>query len=308
MAVYTKLTKREIIAHLEEYEIGEFVDFKEILSGVDNSNFILETSAGKYILTIFEKRIKENELPFFINLVVHLSENNLPVATPIVAKSGERIVKIKNKNSVIVNFLNGGEVREIKAKHCFALGEILAKMHLSALNFHEKRENDVGIWQFLSIFRKFEHLLDDYQIGLKTEIKSDIEFLQNNWNDNLPNAPAHLDLFVDNVFFDENDKLCGIIDFYFAANDLLIYDFAITMMVWCDDEEKFTNFLNGYQKFRKLSEEEKDFLKIALVASCMRFLLTRLHDMFFTSSDSFVTIKDPQEYLQKLRFFKANLS
>ncbi len=307
MAVYTKLTKEEIGEHLRQYDLGELIDFKEILAGIDNSNFILETSKGKYILTIFEKRIKESDLPFFVNFVAHLAKNNLPVATPVVCKSGEIIASIKNKKSIIANFLKGGEVKEIKALHCFAVGEILARMHLAALDFEGKRENDLGIFYFKNLFAKFENLIDDYQIGLKEEIKADIEFLENNWNKNLPTAPAHLDLFPDNVFFNEKDELCGVIDFYFAANDLLVYDFAITVVAWCDSEEKFMNFLNGYEKFRKLSEAEKDFLKIALVAACMRFLLTRLHDMFFTKKDSFVAIKNPQEYLKKLRFFKANL-
>jgi homoserine kinase type II len=307
MAVYTKLTKEEISEHLRQYDLGELVDFKEILSGIDNSNFILQTSAGKYILTIFEKRIKESDLPFFVNFVWHLAKNNLPVATPAICKSGEIIASIKNKKSIIANFLNGGEVKEIKAAHCFALGEILAKMHLAALDFEGKRENDLGVFSFRNLFAKFENLIDDYQIGLKEEIAADIEFLENNWKSNLPAAATHLDLFPDNVFFDEKNSLCGVIDFYFAANDLLIYDFGITMVAWCDSEEKFMNFLNGYEKFRKLSEAEKDFLKIALVAACMRFLLTRLHDMFFTDANSFVTIKNPQEYLQKLRFFKNNL-
>lgn len=306
MAVYTKLTKEEITQHLENYQLGEFVDFQEILAGIDNSNFILKTTKGKFILTIFESRIKENDLPFFINLKAHLAKKGIPCPAPMLDNKGLAIANLKNKKSAIVSFLNGHQAEKISANHCFEVGKYLAKMHLAASDFTEKRENDLGVKHFRNLFNKFSHLLDDYQIGLKEEILQDLDFLENAWREDLQNAATHLDLFPDNVFFDENQKLSGVIDFYFAANDLLIYDFAITVTAWCDDEEKFMQLLNGYQEVRNLEEAEKDFLKIAMIAASMRFLLTRLHDMFFTAKDSFVKVKDPQEYLQKLRFFKKH--
>jgi homoserine kinase type II len=307
MAVYTKLTQGEISLHLQKYDLGELTSFQEILAGIDNSNFILETTKGKFILTIFERRIKENELPFFINLTSHLAENGIPCPRPALDKSGASIVDLKDKKSAIVSFLKGGEVKNITPEHCFEVGKILAKMHLAAESFSEKRENDVGVNFWRSLFSKFEDLAENYQPGLKKEILENLDFLEKSWRFDLPSAPAHLDMFPDNVFFDENQKLSGVIDFYFAANDALIYDFAAVMIAWCDSEESFSQLLSGYELVRKFSESEKDFLKIALVGAAMRFLLTRLYDLFFTPKDSFVMVKDPQEYLQKLRFFKAQL-
>jgi len=306
MAVYTKVTREEITSHLRKYSIGELVDFKEILEGIDNSNFILETNQGKFILTIFESRLAKNDLPFFINLKLHLAENEISCPRPILSNKGSVLVDLKEKKSAIVTFLSGKAVEKITTNSCFEVGKILAKLHLAAADFSMSRKNDLGIFSLRPLFSKFESLLDDYQKDLREEILDNLDFLEKCWRLDLPSAPVHLDLFFDNVFFDEDEKVSGIIDFYFAANDALIYDFAIVVTAWVDGEEKFAALFQGYETVRKFSEEEKDFLKIALVGAAMRFLLTRLHDMFFTPKDSFVTVKDPQEYLEKLRFFKSH--
>jgi len=317
MAVYTRLIKEEISKHLENYNIGEFVDFKEIVAGIDNSNFILETSKQKYILTIFESRIQKDELPLFINFKSHLSQKNICCPKPILSKSGESIVDLKGKKSAIVTFLSGktlepkdnGYYNNITPKHCFEVGKVLAKLHLASADFVETRVNDLGAFGFEKLFNKFSHLVEGYQKGLTAEITENINLVSNGWNSNLPSAVCHLDLFPDNVFFDENSNLSGVIDFYFSANDLLIYDFAIIVNAWCFDEnnnfseEKFLQMLKGYQEVREFSESEKEFLKTSLISASMRFLLTRLHDVFFTPKDSIVNIKNPQEYLEKLRYF-----
>lgn len=308
MAVHTKLTREEIAAHLRNYSLGELADFKEILEGIDNSNFIITTEKGKFILTIFELRIDKKDLPFFINFKLHLAQKGISCPRPIPDNSGSVLVDLKGKKSAIVTFLSGKTLdKNITANHCFEVGKILAKLHLAATDFQMTRKNDLGIEGFRPLFSKFEHLLENYEKNLRQEILQDLNFLEEVWSHDLPSAAVHLDLFPDNVFFDENQKVSGVIDFYFTANDALIYDFAITMTAWCDSEEKFLQLFNGYEEVRKFSEAEKDFLKIALVAASMRFLLTRLHDMFFTPKDSLVKIKDPQEYLQKLRFFKSQL-
>jgi homoserine kinase type II len=307
MAVHTKLTKEEIANHLDNYGLGGLVSFKEILEGIDNSNFILEAEKGKFILTIFESRINKSDLSFFINLKLYLAKNGISCPRPILDNQGQSIVKIKNKEALIATFLEGKSVEKITPNHCFEVGKFLAKLHLAAADFDMERKNDLGISGWRALFSKFEHLLDDYQKNLRTEILENLDFLEKCWRCDLPSAATHLDLFPDNVFFDKEEKLSGAIDFYFAANDALIYDFAVTMTAWCDSEEKFLQLFYGYETVRKFSESEKDFLKIALVGSAMRFLLTRLHDMFFTPKDSLVKIKDPQEYLNKLRFFKAQL-
>lgn len=319
MAVYTKTSKEEIEQHLENYQLGKLVNFKEIVEGIDNSNFILDTEKGRFILTIFESRISEDDLPFFINFKMHLAKKGICCPRPIEDKKGEVITDLKGKKSVIVTFLSGamlesrddGYYDNITSVHCFEMGKVLAKLHVAAKDFPMSRPNELGISGWKIFLSKFEYLIADYKKDLGAEINEDLEFLKNNWRFDLESGATHLDLFPDNVFFDENAKLSGVIDFYFAANDSLIYDLAIIVNAWCFDEknnfiqERFDEMLRGYESIRKISTEERDFLKVALVGAAMRFLLTRLHDMFFTPEGSLVKVKNPKEYLEKLRFFKG---
>ncbi len=328
MAVHTKLTKAEIINHLTKYsseKLGELLDYQEIIEGIDNSNFLIITTNGKFILTVFESRIDKNLLPFFVNFKLHLASKKIFCPQPILDKSGAAIVSLtgnqSEKKSVIVSFLKGSTLKQnaigayetITANHCFEVGKTLAKLHNAALDFDMRRENDLGINGWKSLFSKFESLLDNYQKNLREEIIQNLEFLQNSWRSDLPSAVTHLDLFPDNVFFDEEKKVSGVIDFYFAAEDALIFDFAVVVNAWCFDwnfnfvEENFTELLRGYETLRKCSDEEKNFLKFALLGAAMRFLLTRLHDLFFTPKDSLIKIKNPQEYLKKLRYFRLKI-
>jgi homoserine kinase type II len=313
MAVYTRLTRLELEEHLQNYRLGKLVDFKEIIEGIDNSNFVLVTEKGKFILTIFESRIDKNALPFFINFKLHLAKKRIPCPRPILDNHGLAIVDLKEKKSSIATFLEGKSCKKITPLHCFEVGKILAQLHEAASDFAMQRKNDLGINGWKPLFSRFEHLLENYQKNLGGEILENLNFLEKSWNHDLPSAAAHVDLFPDNVFFDKNEKVSGVIDFYFAANEALIYDFAVTVNAWCFDEKNnfneksFSEMLRGYESLRKFSDAEKNFLKIALIGASMRFLLTRLHDMFFTPKDSLVKIKDPQEYLAKLRFFKSKL-
>ncbi len=322
MAVYTRLKFDEISSHLKNnYNIGELTEFSEIIAGIDNSNFVIKTTLGKFILTIFEKRIKVEELPFFIDFKIHLAKNEICCPRPILSINNESLVDLKSKKSTIATFLSGKSIEpkqnsyydNITIKHCQEVAEMLAKLHLAAQDFDKVRENDLGHDGFEPLFDKFKDLLNGYQVGLKSEIADSINYIKNNWRNDLRKSTCHLDLFADNVFFDENDKVSGVIDFYFAANDLQIYDFAILVNAWCFDgnnefvDEKFDEMKKSYQKIRKFTDCELDFLKIALYASSARFLLTRLNDMFFTPQNSVVNIKDPQEYLQKLRYFRKFL-
>ena len=333
MAVYTKINQQQILDHLKNYSIGKLVDLIEIIDGIDNSNFILQTNFQennqqkiinkKFILTIFEKRIDEKDLPFFINLKLHLAKKGINCPFPILDNKGEVITKIANKNSVIVSFLEGktlkpvndGYYESITVNHCKEVGSILAKMHVSALDFSQKRINDLSVKNFSKLFAKFSDLVDQYHHGLKAEIAENIKFVESFWIekkiDQMPNAPVHLDLFPDNVFF-KNDQLSGVIDFYFSANELLIYDLAIVINAWCFDrldfnQKKFTALVDSYKQIRNINKNEEEFLEIALLSASMRFLLTRLNDMFFTEKNSLVKIKDPMEYLHKMRFFKNKI-
>jgi len=324
MAVYTKITTSQLQQHLKNYELGELLKITEIVDGIDNSNFIIHTTQNKFILTIFEKRINPADLPFFINLKEHLAQKKISCPKPIANKNNEFITKFLNKNSVIVSFLNGktlqpndqGYYLNITTKHCQQVGQTLAKMHLAVSDFKGYRNNDLSINNFQNLFAKFANKLEQYQRGLNEEIADGIAVLNSLWQNHhpmqMPKNAVHLDLFADNVFFDDQQNLTGVIDFYFAGVDLLIYDLAITINAWCFDEtkfnyEKYTNMLDSYQNIREINNTEKNFLEIALATASMRFLLTRLHDMFFTDKNSLVKIKDPQEYLQKFRYFKQKL-
>lgn len=320
MAVYTKVSKQDIAAHLNKYSLGELVDLKEIVQGIDNSNFILQTTKGKFIFTIFEARIDKNDLPFFINFKAHLAKKGVNCPTPIANNNGELLVDFNGKKSLIVTFLSGsmlepqenGYYNNITKEHCFSLGKTLAQMHQNIADFNHGRNLDNIVQDFTLVVQKISHLLEDYEPKISDEINDGLKILEKNWDISLPSGPIHADLFPDNVFFNEQKEVSGVIDFYFSQNDLFIYDFAILTTAWCFDEnnnfitEKFNAMLDGYQTLREFSKAEKSFLKTALIAAAMRFLLSRLHDMFFTPKDSLVKIKDPQEYLAKLRFFKNN--
>ena len=322
MAVYTQLNSKDISDFLKNYNIGDLVSFKGIIDGIDNSNFIIETSIGRYILTIFESRINKNELPFFINLKKHLAGQDICCPEPIQNNSGHLINDLKDKPALIVSFLNGAILRpqqngiynNITTKHCFEIGRNLAILHLGSSNFEEFRENDLGVARFDDLFNKMQYEIENYEPGLCIKINQYLSLIKTNWRDNLKSGAVHVDLFPDNVFFDENAKVSGVIDFYFAANDLLIYDLAIVINAWCFNQdnqlnqEKYNQVLKGYEEVRKLPDEEKSFLPTALLAASVRFLLTRLYDKFNTPSDSLVNIKDPQEYIQKAHFFSKNLN
>lgn len=320
MAVYTKLTFTDIADFLKNYEIGELVSFKEIIEGIDNSNFIIETTKGKFILTIFESRINKNELPFFINLKAHLAKKNICCPKPIANKDANLINQIQGKFALIVTFLTGATLRpedngmyqSITTNHCFEIGKNLAFLHLGVKDFKEKRENDLGINGFEKLFNKMENEIAKYQTDLEIEIKNYLAFLIKNWRFDMENGVVHADLFPDNVFFDEKQKISGIIDFYFSANDAFIYDLSVVINAWSFDEnndfseKRFEQILKGYEEIRPLTKDEKAFLPIALMGASMRFLLTRLYDKFNTPAGSLVKIKDPQEYLKKIRFFFSN--
>jgi len=315
MAIYTKLTRQEIEDHLTNYKLGTLINFKEIIEGIDNTNLLIETTQGRFILTIFESRIDKNSLPFFINFKIHLAQKGICCPIPIVANSGASIVDLKGKKSTIVTFLNGSSLKaredgyydNITPNHCYEIGKVLARLHLATADFNMSRDNELNPLVLRNLFNKIQYL----HRNLRAEILENLDFIEKNWKSDLPSGASHLDLFPDNVFFDQEDKMSGVIDFYFAANDLLIYDFAIVVNAWCFDERnnfdqhKFDEMLRGYEEVRKFSVEEKNFLKIALVGAAMRFLLTRLHDMFAVSTEALIKIKNPKEYLAKLRFFKS---
>jgi homoserine kinase type II len=307
MAVYTKLAHQEVEQFLEQYNINNFKDYKGITEGVENTNYFINTLEQDYILTIYEKRVDENDLPFFINLLSNLSENKFPCPKPIANKNNEKINKIKNKNAALVTFLNGQSKNKITSEECFEIGKITAQLHEITKKFNISRKNNLSIESWQNIFEKIVKQKIDLDENIIKKTKSYLNFLEDKWPKNLPQGIIHADLFPDNIFFTKN-KVSGIIDFYFACNDFFAYEIAICINSICFDNNstfnmtKAKNLIDGYSSIRTLGEDEKKFLPILSMGAAMRFFLTRLHDFYHTDNKAEVKIKDPFEYFKKIEF------
>ena len=307
MAVYTKLEHQEVRQFLEQYDINNFKDYKGITEGVENTNYLIKTSEQDYILTIYEKRVDENDLPFFIKLLSSLSENKFPCPKPIANKNNEKINKIKNKNAALVTFLNGQSKNKITSEECFEIGKITAQLHEITKKFDINRKNNLSIENWESIFEKTIKQKIDLDESIIKKTKNYLNFLKDKWPKNLPQGIIHADLFPDNIFF-TNNKVSGIIDFYFACNDFFAYEIAICINSLCFDNNstfnmtKAKNLIDGYTSIRTLSEDEKKYLPILSMGAAMRFFLTRLYDFYHTDNKADVKIKDPFEYLKKIEF------
>ncbi|MEY3370978.1 MAG: Homoserine kinase [Pseudomonadota bacterium] len=307
MAVYTKLEHQEVRQFLEQYNINNFKDYKGITEGVENTNYLIKTSEQDYILTIYEKRVDENDLPFFIKLLSYLSENKFPCPKPIANKNNEKINRIKNKNAALVTFLNGQSKNKITSEECFEIGKITAQLHEITKKFDINRKNNLSIENWESIFEKTIKQKIDLDESIIKKAKNYLNFLKDKWPKNLPQGIIHADLFPDNIFF-TNNKVSGIIDFYFACNDFFAYEIAICINSLCFDNNstfnmtKAKNLIDGYTSIRTLSEDEKKYLPILSMGAAMRFFLTRLYDFYHTDNKADVKIKDPFEYLKKIEF------
>ena len=307
MAVYTKLAHQEVEQFLEQYNINNFKDYKGITEGVENTNYFINTLEQDYILTIYEKRVDENDLPFFINLLSNLSENKFPCPKPIANKNNQKINKIKNKNAALVTFLNGQSKNKITSDECFEIGKITAQLHEITKKFNVSRKNNLSIKSWQNIFEKTIKQKIDLEETIIKKTKNYLNFLKDNWPKNLPQGIIHADLFPDNIFF-TNNKVSGIIDFYFACNDFFAYEIAICINSICFDNNstfnmtKAKNLIDGYSSVRTLSEDEKKYLPILSMGAAMRFFLTRLYDFYHTDNKADVKIKDPFEYFKKIEF------
>jgi len=307
MAVYTKLEHQEVRQFLEQYNINNFKDYKGITEGVENTNYLIKTSEQDYILTIYEKRVDENDLPFFIKLLSYLSENKFPCPKPIANKNNEKINRIKNKNAALVTFLNGQSKNKITREECFEIGKITAQLHEITKKFDINRKNNLSIESWQNIFEKTIKQKIDLDETIIKKTKNYLNFLKDKWPKDLPQGIIHADLFPDNIFF-TNNKVSGIIDFYFACNDFFAYELAICINSICFDNNstfnmtKAKNLIDGYTSIRTLSEDEKKYLPILSMGAAMRFFLTRLYDFYHTDNKADVKIKDPFEYLKKIEF------
>jgi homoserine kinase type II len=308
MAVYTDVAADELAEFLKHYDIGELLSYKGIAEGVENSNFLLHTTAGYFILTLYEKRVAKGDLPFFLGLMTHLASHGINCPQPVKSKSGEALSTLAGRPAAIINFLEGVWPRKPSAAHCAGVGQALAKMHLAGRDFGMTRANALSVSGWRPLFDAAASRADELQHGLRAFIAAELDHLENNvWPRNLPEGVIHADLFPDNVFF-LGEQLSGIIDFTFACTDILAYDVAICLNAWCFESDYSFNvtkaraFLNAYGRERKLSDAEQDALPLLARGAALRFLLTRLVDFLNVPEGALVRPKDPLEYARKLRF------
>ncbi len=309
MAVYTEVTDDELARFLEGYDLGTLVSCKGIAEGVENSNFLLRTTSGTFILTLYEKRVKAEDLPFFLGLMEHLAARGITCPQPVKARSGEALGRLAGRPATIVTFLDGMWVKRPGVPHCAAVGEALADLHRAGRDFPLRRENALSMPAWRPLFEQSRARADEVTAGLSAETAAELDVLEAGWPADLPAGVIHADLFNDNVFF-LGGKLSGLIDFYFACNDFLAYDLAICLNAWCFEPDfsfnvtKARALINGYMAHRPLMPAEVEALPLLARGAAMRFMLTRLYDWISTPPGAMVTKKDPLEYLKKLRFHR----
>jgi homoserine kinase type II len=307
VAVYTDITEDELAKFLSDYDAGNLMSYKGIAEGVENSNFLLHTDKAPYILTLYEKRVDPNDLPFFLGLMQHLAARGLSCPLPVARRDGGLLGELAGRPAALISFLEGMWLRKPDARHCRQVGIALAEMHLAGEGFSITRKNALSVSGWRPLWDKSETRADEVEAGLKAEIRAELDFLESHWPFGLPDGVINADLFPDNVFF-LGDKLSGLIDFYFACNDFFAYDLSVCLNAWCFEKDWSYNItkgmalIEGYQSVRPLSQAEIDALPILSRGSALRFFLTRLYDWIMTPPGAMVTKKDPKEYLRKLRF------
>ena len=307
MAVYTKISKKEISYINKKFEVEKIINFVGIKQGIENTNYLLKSKNNKFILTIFEKRVSQKEIPFFMKLMDRLNNFKINCPKPLKNKNGKYLIRIKNKTACIVSFLNGKDKKKLSLKNCFDIGKIIAKIHLSSKKIKLYRKNSMGIKNLNPLFNSIKFKSKKFT-NIPKFLKNNFKDIKKKWPKGLPNGIIHGDLFIDNVFF-KNNKLSGIIDFYFAANDYFMYEIAICINALCFDKKnskflinknKVKKLIKGYESIKKISIKEKKSLNILCRGAAMRYFLTRLYDYTNTPKTAFIKIKDPREYYQKL--------
>lgn len=310
MAVYTEVTDEALAAFLTDYDLGTIVAFRGIAEGVENSNYTLRTTTGDYILTLYERRVDPADLPWFLGLMEHLAQRGIQCPLPVRARSGEALRNLTGRHAAITTFLPGVWPRRVRPEHCAPLGAALAGLHVAGADFRPVRRNALGPGGWRPLLDQARARADEVQAGLAGQLDAALDAILAGWPEGLPLGHIHADLFPDNVFFLEG-KISGLIDFYFAATDILAYDIAVCLNAWCFEPDfsfnvtKARALLSAYQSVRALSDAERAALPVLCQGAAIRFLLTRLYDWLNTPEGALVTRKDPLEYLRRLRFHLA---
>jgi homoserine kinase type II len=310
MAVYTAIDDVALSAFLDAYDIGPALSLQGIAEGVENSNFLLLTERGRFILTLYERRVDPRDLPFFLGLMDHLAARAVPCPTPVHGRDGAALRSLCGRPAALVSFLDGVSPRRVQAGHCAALGKALAQLHLAGAGFRMARPNALSVQGWRALFEGCRAGADEVLNGLEEEIDRELAALEDAWPEDLPRGVIHADLFPDNVFF-QGDRLTGIIDFYFACTDIIAYDLAICLNAWCFEPDgafnitKARQMLAAYRAERAFTPRELAALPLLARGAALRFLLTRLFDWQNRVDGALVKPKDPLEYLEKLRFHRG---
>ena len=309
MAVYTKISSKDILSIEKKYDLGKIIFFKGIKKGIENTNYLLKTKNKKFILTLFEKRVQKKDLPFFMNLMDKLNKHKINCPKPQRNKKGSFIIKIKNKTASIVSFVEGKDKFKLNPKNCYEIGRNIAKFHRASKKIKLYRKNSLSLKEWTKILSKIGNKSKIISPNLNNLMRSSLLDLKNKWPKDLPSGIIHADLFIDNIFFKKN-KFNGHIDFYLACNDFLMYEIAICINALCFDKKnnkfifnkkKSTNLIRGYSKIRRFSDKEKKSLNVLCRGAALRYLLTRTYDYLNTPKSAIIKIKNPREYIQKLK-------
>ena len=314
MAVYTQIDDEMLHGFLSDYHVGQPLSFQGIAEGVENSNYLLRTDQAHFILTLYEKRVDADDLPFFIGLMQHLADKGIPCPLPVPNKSGEMLSQLAGRPAAMVTFLDGTTAWFPNVSKCGEAGAALADLHLKSAGFHGQRDNALGPAGWETLFSDITDIADKLPAHLPSNLLSETEkYLKQivaDWPQDLPRGIIHADLFPNNALF-VGDQLTGVIDFYFACRDIFAYDLAVCLNSWCFEKDNSFNItkskalVSGYQAARPLGPDEIEALPLLCAGSALRFFLTRLYDLINTPANALVKPHDPMEYWSKLRFHLA---
>lgn len=302
MSVYTPVNQDELLAFLSHYDLGELIDYEGISAGIENTNYFVTTSRDRLVLTLFESHSHE-ELVYFLDLMAHLADHQVPSAHPIADEKGNYLRTLKNKPAALVKRLRGCHIDQPNLAQCEALGRELARLHVVGRSFPGHRDNDRGPHWWRQTSRALLDCLDSVD---RAQLEGELAFQRDHRLDELPRGVIHADLFRDNALFD-GDQLTGIIDFYYACNDVLLYDVAVTINDWCSledgrlDRDKGRSLLHAYQEVRPINEAELEAWPVMLRAAALRFWLSRLYDLHFPREGEITHTKDPDVFKRILQ-------
>jgi homoserine kinase type II len=310
MAVYTKLSENELINFFLKYDLGKLLNYSEIQEGVENTNYFIQTEKGKFILTLYEKRVDEKDLPFFIGLMRNLFDKQFPSPEPIININGNYISEVLKKKAAVVSFLDGSSKKVLSADNCYEVGVNTAKLHFITKDLKATRKNKLSVDSWRGLYNKVKNDSSKIHANLTKIIEKNLDEIEKNWPKNIPSGIIHADLFPDNIFF-KDGKISGIIDYYFSCFDSYAFEIAICLNALCFEGRsenlsfnvtKAKKFIDGYSSIRKLTEDEKSSLKILCKGAALRYLLTRVFDYLNLTEGAIVKVKDPLEYLKRLEF------